>query len=965
MTSDAAGSLLETTKYEAALQDYLHVKPPSALDKAGVNLFFDRERRIPLPWSDILADLTVTGGTTTPIRQYFERSWGLSDSPAKDDDAKRLGEFLVALPQDGATFVTLTFATKSEKAKVSVEGTDLEGDVVPTGIDAVPQQVTEGLVIADGYGRHYVCTTEGAVGADEFATLDAYETFWRRKLESVEICFKVEDPAAVPPGTTQVEHVDLRARAILEAYDELVALRDFDDKLQGSIDDATKDKLVNAVAMLNIEEIDKLQQSVTSLKLRRFDIKRRLERLVQRAGELGYLLFLEDRKGLKFPDGTTRPTIAAGELYRQFRREYRWTTTIDRVECTARQGLRKVTSFFGIESPEPRRWKEKKSHAQTIIDVRRVDVNEDPLTDRINELGKTHSVYVFAQTPNGYCTSDDVPLRDIMFRCERDEAFRQQCAVFIPVVERSVTGRTIVSGYNAFLAPLPGIAPTDFPRLSVQESLSYRMVWKETCLGEVANVVNLAPGESRSITVRRSYEQETVYSERRTSVLDLQESETSDIATEVERQMERTNEAGWNLSVSSSASAPVGGSGVSASASRSFGYNQSLKSFSKSINKAVRKASQAINRRVRDEVTTDTRQTTRVSNFDEYTSTISNINEGRTLNLVFYKLRNRFDCGLFLEDLRFRVTPSVEIIAGSGLKDVVTFEVGDLDAMLDEFSLARLPVDMDETNELRYWRLVTGELDRILQTEYAKPKGRMTSGRGTPTTAMAINFDPPAPGESENLMKAVESEKDLREKQRQARKDQDKLAARLLELTRENFDKARDSLKHRLDGISLIGQQIHGQVDDVIELVAPGLYVDAIVGSVPSTEAYSERMREQTIETKMAEVALKRADARYRLSLAGRMGEGGNWIVGVMPYKERNALMLGLRAPLSPGEWRLVIDGEDVGAVPADEAGNYMVTVTVDDAALLSDDGLMSRRVELRNAEEGRVVTRFPAAVTS
>jgi hypothetical protein len=75
--------------------------------------------------------------------------------------------------------------------------------------------------------------------------------------------------------------------------------------------------------------------------------------------------------------------------------------------------------------------------------------------------------------------------------------------------------------------------------------------------------------------------------------------------------------------------------------------------------------------------------------------------------------------------------------------------------------------------------------------------------------------------------------------------------------------------------------------------------------------------------------------------------------------------MLGLKAPLSSGEWRLVVDGKDMAAVPAAEAGKYMVTVTVDDTALLSDDGLMSRRVELRNAGEGRVVAQFPATTKS
>jgi hypothetical protein len=66
-------------------------------------------------------------------------------------------------------------------------------------------------------------------------------------------------------------------------------------------------------------------------------------------------------------------------------------------------------------------------------------------------------------------------------------------------------------------------------------------------------------------------------------------------------------------------------------------------------------------------------------------------------------------------------------------------------------------------------------------------------------------------------------------------------------------------------------------------VAAPGVYLDAAVGVQPSTEPYSERMREQTVALKAAEVALTQADARYRVSLAQHMvGNGGNAIVGIM-----------------------------------------------------------------------------------
>ena len=539
-----------------------------------------------------------------------------------------------------------------------------------------------------------------------------------------------------------------------------------------------------------------------------------------------------------------------------------------------------------------------------------------------------------------------------MLRCERDEDFRCRCAVFLPVIEKALSGSQVIRGYHVFIAPFPGIVPVALPRLSIRESLSYRLAWQETQLGEVVSSINLAPGESRTITVRRSYEQETVYSQKRTTIFDLQETETTDIATEMEREIGKEKQSGWNYARSQTvgASVPVEGVNVEGKTSQSFGYNQSIKSFSKTLTKVAKKASSSVNRSYKDEVTTDTRQTTKISNYDEYTSTIKNINEGRTLNLLFYRLYNRYKSGLYVDDLQFLVTPSVEIIAGSGIHDSVSFDATEFDGLLDEFGASRLPFDMDEGDELTYQRLVIEEFENLLDREYGVHRHVLTLPKPKDES---IRLCHTAAAEEEKAKKELEKCEAAQE-QRLGRKRKTVLAK-----TRAHFEDKKHNVKERLGGLELMGKCIEKEEHD-LQMLARGLYVDALVGAVPSTETYSERMREQMVALKMAEVALTEADARYRESLSQHLVRiGGNWIVGVLPYRERNSLRLALRFPLAPGRWDLVLDGKTLCEVPDDQHGNYMIDLTWDDNQdCLDDDNLMNRCLELHNRDKGIVLSR-------
>jgi hypothetical protein len=972
--------------HERLLQGHLLIRPPGTIKEVAPTLSFERQREIDFPWGKIFDPdiVNISSGSMAPLRAYFERSWrGQSAGGA-------------AAPADALTAVDPAAEQKWLLSRFDTKQEVVDKTPVPTDVALKVEVVRAGAVIKDGYGRRYLCKPQAGqrITGNELGTPEDYESFWSDKLSSIEMCFSSAEDAA--SGSTRVERIDLAAKAILDAYRELDGRRAFDSDLQKALDGRVPQMIDGVLASgPDLDGLAKLEQTVVTLRQGQAEIAQRRQRLAAKAAELGYLLVLEDKQQAKFPDGKARPDIKAGNLYRQFRRLYQWTTTVERVECPARQGLRKVTSFFGIESPQPKRWTEKQAHSATVVDVQLVDSNDNPFNDKVTELGKTHSVFVFAQTANGYYTEDRTSLREVMLRCERDEAFRRSCAVCLPILETSLSGRRAISGYNVFVAPMPGIVPTMLPKLAVHEFLSYRMAWRETRLGEIAHSINLAPGETRSITVRRSYEQETSFSQKRTTIFDLQESESTDFTSEIENQLEQTQSSGLNLSLSRSASAsvPVEGASVSASASGSFGYNRSVGSFSKTLSKAVKKAAQSINRNTKDEVSTDSRQVTKVSNFDEYTSTISNINEGRTLNLLFYRLRNAYDAGLYLEDLQFRVTPSVEIIAGSDVHDIVTFEADQLDDLLEEFSASHLPFYLEEPQRYTYLRLVCEALEQVLEREYKlreetqadqapAPGGEKATAAKTdaaarktgPTTALqgaiaapartvsVLQLPAAAPQLASAYADAVVKEDGARSKwlaERQAGKSATKAAEPYLESTRASFEAKRDELADRLAGMKVTNPQIF---EELVEVVAPGLYVDSLVGAVPSTELYSERMREQVIAAKKADVAVTNAEAQYKLSLASRMAGGtGNYIVGVMPYRENDTLVLRLKAPLGAGSWSVFVDGKKVGDLDSEQSGGFVVHVELegDDRKLLADDGLIARQIELRSGDGHALVRQF------
>lgn len=884
------------TEGRQALDRLLHIHPPEDAAKSPPILAFQRKRDVEIPWS--LKDQPVNA-----IRAHFEKAWGVN--PAQwDATAKRLGEVL----------------RKAEKKFFRSEFAK----------DAKPAQPTpvEGYVVNEGLANrwyHLITPADKPIADADFQSKEAYETAWAEKIKGIELVF--DSVADAQTFYTSFEEIDLRPAPIVRRYRELAARH----QLAKATLDAARGKAATATATMvdriiqkssDIEDLDRFQNWMRQLEMNEYDARSRLERLASDAARLGYRLVIEDKE-VAIPNVATK--LQPGKLYVAYRRLAVWTQTVL---------VRPVWIF-------PWTWQYVRQVMQQIVDdYQEVDINRDLVVEKrkawVNE-GK--QVYVFEQSPMGLVTSDGITtLREVMRRCGEDEGFRRTCVVLLPVYEDSLTGERMLAKYSVFIRPLPGIVPAMPPRLSIAESLSYRLAWKGTQLGELASSINLAPGEERQVTITKRFEQETTVTRASSSIFDISRAETNDLATEMENQTRQEQERSSNLQFSAKAS---GGWGpFSAEASSSGGTSSSLKNMSQALSKVAKKASQSVSQQNRQEVSTTSGARTTVSNVDETVAKIRNINQGRSLNLMFYRLYNKYEGGVFLEDLHFEVIFGVESIAGSGVHESRSYGLGDLPRMLEDFAQAGVqsfkePVQCTE--------LVLNAIEKLLHDEY-EPRSKLLkatatiaddteTGRVTEETPSAEVLRLPMRFSAVALGAADEAADD-----------------RVAQFT--------DVLRHKtIASDKPIAPQ-------ELLVAAPGLYLDAVVGARPSTEPYSEAMRTEEIRMRQAEVFAKNSEALYQRAMAARLDSNGqNQLTGVLPDPMKTRLTLSVGTPLLPGdEWYLMVDGKKKEKVQSIDSSRHIVEFSWSEPQhWMNVDNLLPHVALVNNTGDRIAFTNLPA----
>ncbi|MDB4673638.1 hypothetical protein OAF27_02375 [Verrucomicrobiales bacterium] len=572
------------------------------------------------------------------------------------------------------------------------------------------------------------------------------------------------------------------------------------------------------------------------------------QRLSSEVAEKGYLLALKDDS---YPDprpGANPPAvdIKEGEIYRKTSRIVEWTTSVTVIRSRTIRG--RSGSRMTITGPV----RETRHHSAVKFDFELINFEEDPVEVKKATLEKLKkNVYVFRLGDGGYVTAFGERLKDIVALCQSDEVFREKCVIVLPEYSPFVSGADRYLGATFYYNPLPSQRATRFPVLAFKESLSYSVQWVRSELGQLVQSINLAPGEERAIEISTSYEEEVSSSSSFRAVNEFSSERGLDLSTEIENEAVKEHTKTRQKSASASASGSFGGFGASGAVSGS--STESLKNYSRQLTKVARRAVQKINRKMSQEVASSSARKVSISSSVSRTLEISNINQGRTLNILFYQINNVFKGGAYLDDIEISIVPGTELIAGSGVFDVKTYKLHELDEALVHFLPENLPLEvkLDDT-DLRsinkYWSVFLDALVNTIYNEYAV--GSRTDVSSLKSIGLA-EFDLPI----ETFQVKVTENEDGTGGNAHWRKENPDIR----EWLSTNIKKKYDEVKEVLESLRLRTKPI-----EPIEMMVAsgGLYVDSLLGTRPATEPYSERMRELEAERALAETKLINARAQ-------------------------------------------------------------------------------------------------------
>lgn len=888
---------------EGRLVSHLDIKPPEDSAKTPPVLSFKRKREVEIPWGDVFKGITEgSPGSVSALRAYFQRSWGYDDESLKN----ALADDKDLLFKGDKPLVQQVAATGDAPAPAFSTAFQADGT-------ATAEPIESGFLLRQGSSGRLYHLIEAAPGltADHFKDWERYDqSLWKDHVLGAELVFETADEATVE--YTDFEEVDLRAAVIDRKFGELRLALKFATQVQEKVSAITEQLIGDIVnTSLNADEIENLQRRVLRLQIGEQDAQRAIERLVSQAASLGFVLLPEGGKvpAPELGEGKKRDVDAG--LYQEYTRTARWTTTYK-----VRKKI--VSGWWIFKTTRIEEFDRTKTHEQQVLAYKRVDTSKDLLSETRQDLAaKGMEVFVFDRSPDGFVTVDGTPLRRVMDRCDFDEEFRRHCAVLLPVYEHSLLGDRMVAKYSVFKRPLPGILPTMLPRLALEETLSYRISWREMQLGELINSINLAPGEERQVTMTKSFKHETTVSRSTTSVFDISQSESTDLATEMENQTRQESQQSTNFQSTATASGSYGP--FSASATASGGTTRSLNEVSQAISKVARKAARSVSQQNREEVSSSSTARTEITKTDETKATLTNINQGRSLNLMFYRVNNKFSGGLFLDDLGFSVIPGVELIAGSGVHDSRGYGLQELPRLLDEFDDEQLPFDLKSDQRAEYGQRVLESIRKLLESEYMRHsqsearESKRTGQAQTMSMADETGAQEPGPTISVGLlcMPTAPAKPAAKRERRGGRK-----SAAVAEVAADatGFDEFAEALrKATIDSDAPMVPQ------DLL-VSAPGLYLDAVVGAQPGTEPYSEEMRVQEVRMRAADVFARESEGLYQRAQALRLArmfgnDAGGWITGVIPLREHKALMVSLSEPLPEGNWHIRFDGRSVATL--------------------------------------------------
>ena len=628
------------------------------------------------------------------------------------------------------------------------------------------------------------------------AGIDGYLDVWESDVKSLVRVFKEGEYGA---SRSESYFLDLLPQYILKEFWNLDSRREFLEDLAEKASSIIPD----SVAPDTITSDDIFQRIARYDELNRLanENREKLRNLQSLARQRDLVLALKDDEftvDIPQPDGSVSSTpLKKGEIYKEFINYTTWYEKVDRPtaddvipvvrvptqpEVPGAEEIRPTGLFSGVVGAvvggvlggplgsvlggalgfapsifgrrsrgKPPVYRRRK--VVTYMDYELMRFHESPEQYVIAQLAaEGFEVYKFRLSDEGFLDDNGQRLSDLMGFCLNDEEFRSRVAILIPQYSESLVNGLSVDGYHVIKRPIPGSQVIEPPKLWIEDRISFGTRWKGTELGPLINSVNLAPGESRTVSVMRKFEARTETVSSLSQEISASENFTSSFASEFEntvrREKEKTKSSNWSAKASGSYMGVVSGSAGGGGSSKS-----TVKDFSETINKTARKAATNITNKTSQKVSTSTTRSTAINQEDSISSEFTNINQGCTLNLMFYGLNNVFENEIRLESIEIGASSGVELVAGTGIVDKVVVLPDRIERAL--LQLVSASKRFDELSITKGELAVTAfdELRRVLYRDYApeiEPADSETPDQQDPPTPSLFLLP-----ESEHIPKSV------------------------------------------------------------------------------------------------------------------------------------------------------------------------------------------------------------------
>jgi len=839
------------------LKGYLNLQIPADSSQGPAIFEFERFRDLKVDWHKITSqpkDVDTIPDPIDDIKDYFEKSWR---SAISEEQAK-------ILLDPAQPFLNLKKSTSNpppdplppffwQVSNVYLNGND--GVQQLDCICLIHKQSNRLYVLVD---KNFNAATEKILGWD--VSLPSNKQAWESfdiKGFSISLVQAYEQAAHAKEFATTTTFIKREAILFKEEYERLNAQKAFIDLFN-----TNSDKFLETLFRPegptfqkfwdDEEELNKTADTYSNLKTKRFTVEQNMRQLAAKVKQYGYYLALIDET---VPGAGSPINLTAGKIYQIKQDTYLRRDVIRRQQWKKiKDGKNEYWVKVWVEDPI---W-----IPATFQNYVEVDLLKDPVSTAIAAL-TNYKVYFADLRNGGYFTEEDIPLSNILKQCEYDEDFRRKCVIVVPQYDYILSNKAYYVGAFFFKFPLPGIIPTAYPKVGLREELAYKLAWKGIELGQLISTINLAPGETRTITVSSKFSQTTAQTASFKSVNDVNTSESFDLSTEFQKQA--SQEFNRNETFQASASGGFGVGPFSASASASGSKSTSLKTFSAEMSRVAKKSAQAINRKVSQEITSTNSTTTQVSQETNKSIVISNINKGATLNLLFYQVNNIYEAATYLTGLEILISSTKELIAGSGIYETHSYKSNELArAVFDRLHPDILPgkndivpsncpdIDCKNSDEplpgeekwCFYWRSLQCLLINALKDEYEDNGGDGTAGVIKTTNSPKF----------QKITKKIIGKGDFR-----------KVYNLSKEITEDEFINGKNLfqildtslsvcdhfkiLQTGLENIQILDEK--AVTKSHLSIASGGLYVDTILGLVPATEPYSEKMRDlETLRVK-------------------------------------------------------------------------------------------------------------------